>query len=41
MMDYCERYGNAELVAICDNYAPALERARRKYGDAVAYYDDF
>ena len=41
MMDYCEKYGNAELVAICDNYAPALERAKRKYGDAVAYYDDF
>ena len=41
MMDYCNRYGNAELVAICDNYAPALDRARRKYGDAVAYYADF
>ena len=41
MMDYCEKYGNAELVAICDNYAPALGRAKRKYGDAVAYYDDF
>ena len=41
MMDYCTKYGNAELVAICDNYPPALERARRKYGDAVAYYGDF
>jgi predicted dehydrogenase len=41
MMDYCVKYGNAELVAICDNYPPALERARRKYGDAIAYYDDF
>ena len=41
MMDYCTKFGNAELVAICDNYAPVLERARRKYGDAVAYYDDF
>ncbi|MBQ7541295.1 MAG: GNAT family N-acetyltransferase [Clostridia bacterium] len=41
MMDYCTHYGNAELVAICDNYPPALERARRKYGGDVAYYDDF
>ena len=41
MMDYCAKYGNAELVAICDNYAPALERAKRKYGDAITYYDDF
>ena len=41
MMDYCTKYGNAQLVAICDNYPPALERARRKYGDAITYYDDF
>ena len=42
MMDYCTHYGNAELVAICDNYPPALERARRKYGeDHITYYDNF
>ncbi|MBQ7541296.1 MAG: GNAT family N-acetyltransferase [Clostridia bacterium] len=41
MMDYCTKYGNAELVAICDNYAPVLDRARRKYGGAIAYYEDF
>ena len=41
MMDFCERFGTAELVAICDNYPPILERARRKYGDGIAYYDNF
>ncbi len=41
MMDFCARFGNAELVAICDNFAPILERARKKYGDGIAYYDNF
>ncbi len=42
MMDFCERFGNAELVAICDNYPPILERARKKYGEQnITYYDNF
>ena len=42
MMDYCEKYGNAELVAICDNCPPVLERARRKYGEEhITYYENF
>ncbi|MCR5484016.1 MAG: GNAT family N-acetyltransferase [Clostridiales bacterium] len=41
MMDFCNKYGMAELVAICDNYPPALDRARRRNSDTVKYFDDF
>ena len=41
MMQYCKKYGTAELVAICDNDPPALAQARRRFGEQVAYYDNF
>ena len=41
MSDFCRQTGEAELVAICDGFAPALENARRHYGDSLHYYTDF
>ena len=41
MMDYCVTAGNAELVAICDNWEYNLNIARERYGDKVAYYTDY
>ena len=41
MIKYCKDAENAELVAICDKYIPALEKQKEKCGDSVAYYTDF
>lgn len=41
MINYCKVADNAELVAICDKYAPALDKQREMCGDKVAYYLDF
>ncbi len=42
MMDYCVKQDNAELVAICDNHVPTLEKAKESYGnDTIVFYDDF
>lgn len=41
MADFCQQTGEAELVAICDGFAPALESAKRTYGDQLQYYTDF
>ncbi len=42
MMNYCECSDNAELVAICDNYAPSLELVKEKYGsEKITFYTDF
>lgn len=41
MMSYCKNADNATLVAICDNYEPALNEVREKFGDEVTYYTDF
>ena len=41
MMEYCEKSGHAELVAVCDKSEARLEEARKQFGDKVAYYKDF
>ncbi len=42
MMNYCRCSDNAELVAICDNYVPSLEFAKKEYGnDNITFYDNF
>ena len=41
MMRYCKAHDEAELVAICDNFKPYLDKVRDMYGDSVAYYTDF
>ena len=41
MIKYCTKADNAELVAICDKYVPALEKQKEKFGDSVAYYTSF
>lgn len=42
MINYCKISKNAELVAICDKYEPALEKQRQLCGtDGIAYYADF
>ncbi len=41
MIKYCKDAENAELVAICDKYLPALEKQKEKCGDSVTYYTDF
>ena len=40
MMNYCNSSNNAELVAICDNYLPLLEKAKKEY-ETVTFYDNF
>ena len=42
MIDYCMAAGNAELVAICDQWEEGLERQRQAHPDAqIAYYTDY
>lgn len=42
MMNYCTDSGNAELVAVCDNFPLMLKNAEEKYGDGkITYYSDF
>lgn len=41
MINYCKKADNAELVAICDKWVPALDRQREVLGDRVAYYTEF
>ena len=41
MINYCKIADNAELVAICDKYEPALEKQRELCGDSIAYYTSF
>lgn len=42
MIKYCAQAENAEIVAICDQYEPLLERQRRLYPEAkIAYYTRF
>ena len=41
MINYCKVADNAELVAICDKYGPALEKQREICGDTIAYYTSF
>lgn len=42
MMNYCRCSDNAELVAICDNYVPTLDFAKKEYGnDSITFYDNF
>lgn len=41
MINYCKIADNAELVAICDKYEPALEKQREVCGDSIAYYTSF
>ena len=42
MMSYCKEYENAELVAICDSFEPALDEKKKEYGEEkIAYYTSF
>ncbi len=41
MINYCKVADNAELVAICDKYVPALEKQKEICGDNIAYYTSF
>lgn len=42
MINYCKAADNAELVAICDKYEPALNKQKELCGtDSVSYYTDF
>ena len=42
MINYCKVADNAELVAICDKYVPALEKQKELCGtDGIAYYTSF
>ncbi|MBO4894905.1 MAG: GNAT family N-acetyltransferase [Clostridia bacterium] len=42
MMEYCRISENAELVAICDKYLPALNEKKEQFGEEnIAYYTDF
>lgn len=41
MINYCKYADNAELVAICDKYEPALEKQKEICGDNVTYYTTF
>ncbi len=42
MMRYCECSDNAELVAICDNYEPFLNRVKDEFSNKnITFYTDF
>ena len=41
MISYCNAANNAEVVAICDKFLPALDKQRELLGDHIAYYDTF
>ena len=43
VMQYCEASRDAELVAVCDGWPYALERAKKTYGEKgdVTFYSDF
>lgn len=42
MINYCKVADNAELVAICDKYVPALEKQKELCGtDTITYYTSF
>ena len=42
MMEYCVKFDDAELVAVCDNWKPALDRAKKAFGtDSITFYDSF
>ena len=41
MISYCKAADNAELVAICDKFRPALDKQRELLGDGIAYYESF
>jgi len=42
MIGFCKEAENVELVAVCDNFPPILERAKQKLTDyPVTFYDNF
>lgn len=42
MIDYCEKAGNATLVAICDKWKEGLEKAKLEIADdGITYYESF
>ena len=42
MINYCKIADNAQLVAICDKYEPALEKQKELCGtDGISYYTSF
>lgn len=42
MVEYCRSVKGAKTVAICDNYIPMLDLAKRDYeGEGITFYDNF
>lgn len=42
MVEYCRSVKGAKTVAICDNYIPMLDLAKRDYeGEGIAFYDNY
>ncbi|MBR3781330.1 MAG: GNAT family N-acetyltransferase [Clostridia bacterium] len=42
MIEYCRSVKGAKTVAICDNYIPMLELAKKDYeGEGVTFYDNY
>ena len=42
MMRYCEASDNAELIAICDSFEPALDKMKKQFGeDKIKYFTDY
>lgn len=45
MINFCARYNEVELVAICDKYEPAIERCKKEISfykkNEIAFYDNF
>ena len=41
IMEYCRKSDNAVLTAVCDKDPRCLKNAKERFGEDVAYYDDF
>ncbi len=42
MVEYCRSVKGAKTVAICDNYIPMLDLAKKDYeGEGITFYDNF
>lgn len=42
MMEYCQKSGHADLVAVCDKSQHRLDEAKKEYGgEGITFYTDF
>lgn len=41
LANYCKNADNAQLVAVCENYEPLLNNAKKLYGADVKFFTDF